>query len=75
MDVSKLVRADFAPEVGSLYPAIMTLRNACDVLEGADKTPDEAVRKPLIAGTRQMLQNVIDALKEPDPEPDQTEDD
>ena len=69
MDVSKLVKTDFAPEVGSLYPVTMTLRNACDVLESADRTPDEAVRKPLITGAVQMLQNVIDALAE-EPEED-----
>lgn len=75
MDVSKLVKAEFAPEAGSLYPATMTLRNACDVLESADRTPDEAVRKPLITGAVQMLQNVIDALTEKEPENQETEDD
>jgi hypothetical protein len=75
MDVSKLVKAEFAPEAGSLYPATMTLRNACDVLESADRTPDEAVRKPLITGAVQMLQNVIDALTEKEPENPETDDD
>ena len=75
MDVSKLVKAEFAPEAGSLYPATMTLRNACDVLESADRTPDEAVRKPLITGAVQMLQNVIDALTEKEPDNPETEDD
>ena len=75
MDVSKLVKAEFAPEAGSLYPATMTLRNACDVLESADRTPDEAVRRPLITGAVQMLQNVIDALTEKEPENPETEDD
>ena len=75
MDVSKLVKAEFAPEAGSLYPATMTLRNVCDVLESADRTPDEAVRKPLITGAVQMLQNVIDALTEKEPENPETEDD
>ena len=75
MDVSKLVKAEFAPEAGSLYPATMTLRNACDVLESADRTPDEAVRKPLITGAVQMLQNVIDVLTEKEPENPETEDD
>ena len=75
MDVSKLVKAEFAPEAGSLYPATMTIRNACDVLESADRTPDEAVRKPLITGAVQMLQNVIDALTEKEPENPETEDD
>ena len=75
MDVSKLVKAEFAPEAGSLYPATMTLRNACDVLESADRTPDEAVRKPLITGAVQMLQNVIDALTEKEPDNPETEED
>lgn len=75
MDVSKLVKAEFAPEAGSLYPATMTLRNACDVLESADRTPDEAVRKPLITGAVQMLQNVIDALTEKEPENPEPDDD
>lgn len=79
MDVSKLVKAEFAPEAGSLYPVIVTLRNACDVFESADRIPDDEVRKDLIAGAGKMLQNVIDALKpeetgdnrnEPEPDDD-----
>jgi hypothetical protein len=63
MDTSKLVKAEFMPESGSLYPAVTVLRQTCDVLESADRTPDEAARKDLISGAVKMLQNVIDALK------------
>ena len=63
MDISKLVKAEFMPETGNLYPAVTVLRQTCDVLESADRTPDEAARKDLISGAVKMLQNVIDALK------------
>ena len=62
MDTSKLIKPEFMPESGSLYPVTVTLRNACDVFESADRTPDDEVRKDLIAGAVKMLQNVIDAL-------------
>lgn len=68
MDISKLVKAEFIPESGSLYPAVTVLRQTCDVLESADRTPDEAARKDLISGAVKMLQNVVDAL-----EPETTE--
>lgn len=67
MDTTKLIKPEFMPESGSLYPAVTVLRNVCDVLESADRTPDEAVQKDLISGAVKMLQNVIDALK-----PDET---
>lgn len=63
MDTSKLVKAEFMPESGSLYPAVTVLRQTCDILESADRTPDEAARNDLISGAVKMLQNVIDALK------------
>ena len=77
MDTSKLIKPEFMPESGSLYPVTVTLRNACDVFESADRTPDEEVKKDLIAGAVKMLQNVIDALKpeETGDNPEEPEDD
>jgi hypothetical protein len=39
-----------------------TLHKAADIIETADRTPDESVKRPLLDGARTMLQNVIDAL-------------
>lgn len=76
MDTSNLLKQEFAPESGSLYPACQVLRNACDVLESADRTPDEEVKRDLVSGAVKMLQNVIDALKEPEtPEDPENDDD
>jgi hypothetical protein len=38
------------------------LHKAAEVIETADRVPDEDVKRPLLEGARTMLQNVIDAL-------------
>lgn len=62
LDTSKMSRPDFGPDAGEMHPVCATLHNAAEIIETADRTPDEAVKKPLLDGARTMLQNVIDAL-------------
>lgn len=62
IDTSKLNKPDYAPEMGEFCPVCATLQKAADIIETADRTPDESVKKPLLDGARTMLQNVIDAL-------------
>lgn len=62
IDTTKLNKPDFAPEVGEFCAVCSTLHKAAEVIETADRTPDEGVKKPLLDGARTMLQNVIDAL-------------
>ena len=71
MDMMKLIKPDFVQESGDLWPAIGTVRGIADILESANRTPDESVKRDLISAARKSLQDVIDALTEsPDPEPD-----
>lgn len=62
MDTTKLPRPDFAPDMGEMSPVCATLNKAAEVIETADRVPDEDVKRPLLEGARTMLQNVIDAL-------------
>ena len=62
IDTSKMARPDYAPDAGEMGPVCATLRHAAEVIETADRTPDESVKRPLLEGARTMLQNVIDAL-------------
>ena len=62
IDTAKLNKPDFAPEMGEFCPVCATLHKAAEIIETADRTPDESVKKPLLDGARTMLQNVIDAL-------------
>ena len=62
LDTSKMIRTDFMAEAGEMHPICATLHKAADIIETADRTPDEAVKAPLLDGARTMLQNVIDAL-------------
>lgn len=62
LDTSKMSRPDFGPDAGEMHPVCATLHKAAEIIETADRTPDEAVKKPLLDGARTMLQNVIDAL-------------
>ena len=62
IDTSKLNKPDFAPEMGEFCPVCATLHKAADIIETADRTPDESAKRPLLDGARTMLQNVIDAL-------------
>ena len=62
IDTAKLNKPDYAPEMGEFCPVCATLHKAAEIIETADRTPDESVKKPLLDGARTMLQNVIDAL-------------
>lgn len=62
LDTSKMSRPDFMADAGEMYPVCETLHKAAEIIGTADRTPDEAVKKPLLDGARTMLQNVIDAL-------------
>ena len=73
MDMTRLVKPEFVPESGDLWPAISALRGTAEVLETADRTPDQEVRRDLISAVVKNLQNVIDALTEPAPMPDDDE--
>jgi hypothetical protein len=48
--------------MGEMSPVCATLHKAAEVIETADRVPDEDVKRPLLEGARTMLQNVIDAL-------------
>lgn len=62
IDTTKLGKPDFAPDMGEMCAVCATLHKAAEVIETADRVPDESVKKPLLDGARTMLQNVIDAL-------------
>ena len=62
IDANKMVKPDFAPEIGEFCAACATLHKAAEIIETADRVPDETVKKPLLDGAKTMLQNVIDAL-------------
>lgn len=62
IDTSKFAKPDFAPDMGEMGMLCTTLHKAAEVIDTADRTPDESVKKPLLDGARTMLQNVIDAL-------------
>lgn len=65
MDMLKLIKPDFVQESGDLWPAIGTVRGVADILESANRTPDDGVKNDLISAAKKSLQNVIDALTEP----------
>ena len=74
MDMMKLIKPDFVQESGDLWPAIGTVRGVADILESANRTPDDDVKNDLISAAKKSLQNVIDALTEPPAgEPDDDE--
>ena len=62
IDTSKMSRSDFMADAGEMHPVCMTLHKAAEIIETADRTPDEDVKAPLLEGARTMLQNVIAAL-------------
>ena len=62
IDISKMSRAEFGPDNGEMNTICVTLHKAAEIIETADRTPDESVKRPLLDGARTMLQNVIDAL-------------
>lgn len=60
IDAGKMIRGEYV--AGEMSEVCVTLHKAAEVIETADRTPDEAVKKPLFDGARTMLQNVIDVL-------------
>lgn len=62
IDTAKMSRPEFAPDAGEMYSVCETLHKAAEIIATADRTPDEAVKRPLLDGAKTMLQNVIDAL-------------
>lgn len=62
IDGNKMVKPDFAPEIGEFAAVCATLHHAAEVIQTADRVPDETVKAPLLDGAKIMLQNVIDAL-------------
>lgn len=62
LDTAKMVMPDFVAGTAEMAPICETLHKAAEVIETADRTPDEDVKRPLLEGARTMLQNVIDAL-------------
>ncbi len=58
IDTSKIAGTDG----GEMCAVCVTLHKAADIIDTADRTPDETVKRPLLDGARTMLQNVIDAL-------------
>ena len=62
IDSAKMAKPDFAPDMGEMCPVCATLHKAAEVIETADRIPDETVKAPLLDGAKKMLQNVIDAL-------------
>lgn len=80
IDNSKMVRPDFMPDAGEMSAVCVTLHKAAEIIDAADRIPDETAKNPLLDGAKILLQNVIDALDGrrtdglvlPDPE---TEDD
>ena len=73
MDMASLVKPEFIPENGDLWPAISILHGAGEILEQANRTPNDQVKRDLISAVRKNLQNVIDALAEPEQEPEEDE--
>lgn len=49
-------------ENGEFCPVCATLHDAGNILETADRIPDETTKAPLVDGTKRMIQNVLDAL-------------
>lgn len=73
MDMASLVKPEFIPENGDLWPAISILHGAGEILEQANRAADDQVKRDLISAVRKNLQNVIDALAEPEQEPEEDE--
>ena len=48
----------------------MDMASLVKILEQANRAADDEVKRDLISAVRKNLQNVIDALAEPEPEPD-----
>lgn len=73
MDMARLIKPEFIPENGDLWPAISILHGSGEILEQANRSTDDQVKRDLISAVRKNLQNVIDALAEPEQEPEEDE--
>ena len=65
IDSTKMIRPEsdpFMEGAGEMRPVCITLHKAAEIIETADRTPDEDVKRPLLDGARTMLQYVIDAI-------------
>lgn len=73
MDMASLIKQEFVPESGDLWPAIRILHGTGEILEQANSSADDQVKRDLVSAVRKQLQNVIDALAEPEPELEEDE--
>jgi hypothetical protein len=73
MDMNSLIKPEFIPENGDLWPAISILHGSGEILEQANRAADDQVKRDLISAVRKNLQNVIDALADPEQEPEEDE--
>lgn len=73
MDMASLIKPEFIPENGDLWPAISILHGSGEILEQANRAADDQVKRDLISAVRKNLQNVIDALADPEQEQEEDE--
>ena len=73
MDMASLIKPEFIPENGDLWPAISILHGSGEILEQANRAADDQVKRDLISAVRKNLQNVIDALSDPEQEQEEDE--
>jgi hypothetical protein len=73
MDMNSLIKPEFIPENGDLWPAISILHGSGEILEQANRAADDQVKRDLISAVRKNLQNVIDALADPEQEQEEDE--
>lgn len=73
MDMNSLIKPEFVPENGDLWPAISILHGSGEILEQANRAADDQVKRDLISAVRKNLQNVIDALADPEQEQEEDE--
>lgn len=62
IDNSKMVRPDFMPDAGEMSAVCVTLHKAAEIIDAADRIPDETAKEPLLTSAKILLQNVIDAI-------------
>ena len=73
MDMNSLIKPEFIPENGDLWPAISILHGSGEILEQANRAADDQVKRDLISAVRKNLQNVIDAMADPEQEQEEDE--
>ena len=62
IDNSKMSKPEYGDVPGEMRLVCETLHRASEIIQTADQTPDESVKKPLFDGARVMIQNCLDAL-------------